>query len=85
MFLRTLILASTLDLSWPSIALSSASVRPVKLGGGIGGGGRFRNGGGGKNAIGIGGIMKGGIAPGPGAAEGPVVAVPGGGTLPGGG
>ena len=39
MFLRHRILASTLSLSCPSIALSSVSVRPVKLGGGIGGGG----------------------------------------------
>ena len=39
MFLRHRILASTLSLSCPSIALSSVSVRPVKFGGGIGGGG----------------------------------------------
>ena len=39
MFLRHRILASTLSLSCPSIARSSVSVRPVKFGGGIGGGG----------------------------------------------
>lgn len=38
MFLRHLILASTLDLSAPSISLSSASDIPEKLGGGWGGG-----------------------------------------------
>ena len=38
MFLRHLILASTLSLSCPSICLSSSSVRPVKFGGGLGGG-----------------------------------------------
>lgn len=37
-FLRHLILASTLDLSAPSISLSSASDIPEKLGGGWGGG-----------------------------------------------
>ncbi len=55
MFLRTFILASTFDLSWPSMALSSASVRPEKFGGGIGGGGKFKNGGGGKFKSGGGG------------------------------
>jgi len=38
------------------MARNSASVSPVKFGGGIGGGGRLNIGGGGKN-----GIMKGGI------------------------
>jgi len=38
MFLRHLILASTLDLSAPSISLSSASDIPEKFGGGWGGG-----------------------------------------------
>jgi len=38
MFLRHLILASTLLLSAPSISLSSASDIPEKLGGGWGGG-----------------------------------------------
>lgn len=38
MFLKHLILASTLALSWPSIALSSSSVSPEKFCGGRGGG-----------------------------------------------
>jgi len=61
MFLRTLIRASTLSRSLPSMARSSASVRPAKFGGGMGGGGRLKSGGGGKNPIG--GNAKAGVAP----------------------
>jgi hypothetical protein len=59
MFLRTLIRASTLSRSLPSIARSSESVKPEKFGGGMGGGGRLKRGGGGKK--GIGGNMNGGM------------------------
>ena len=56
MFLRHLILASTLLLSVPSISLSSASDIPEKLGGGWGGGTE-------KGTKGKGGNMKGALAP----------------------
>lgn len=55
MFRKHLILDSTFSRSCPSMALNSSSVRPAKLGGGIGGGTVK---GGGKN--GNGGNIKGG-------------------------